>query len=144
MAVTYVGDLSTDLDKVRFHLNDKTHDDGPLPGGSNFTDAELNGLITEQGTWQRAVATGFDALETAWANYADKSVGPRSESMSQIAERYAKKRDEWVKRHGLAGTAGSVFLQRVDQYSDDVPHDEIDDGEYTSATDDGYFEWRGY
>jgi hypothetical protein len=129
---------------VRFHLQDKTENSGPLPSDGNFTDAELNGLITEQGSWQRAVAAGFDALETAWANHADKTVGPRSESMSQIAERYAEKRKAWEKKHGLADTAGSLFLQRVDQYSDDVPHDEIDDGEYTSATDDGYFEWRGY
>jgi hypothetical protein len=142
--LSYDDELSTDRDKVRFYVNDKAIDAGPLPGDGNFSDNELDGLIDAQGSWERAVAACFDALETAWANYADKSVGPRSESMSQIAERWAKKREKWVQEHGLADTGGSLFLKRIDQYSDDVPHDEIDDGEYTSATDDGYFEWRGY
>jgi len=144
MAFTYAGDLSTDLDKVRFHLQDTVENSGPKPGDGNFTDAELNGLITEQGTWERATAVALDVLETAWATYADLKVGPRSESLSQIADRYARKAQAWREKYGLEDTGGSVFAQRIDQFSDDIPHDEIDDGEYTSATDDGYFQWRGY
>ena len=144
MAFTYVGDLSTDLDKVRFHVQDKTENSGPLPSDGNFTDAELNGLIDDQGSWQRAVAASFDVLETAWANYADKTVGPRSERMSQIAERWSKKATAWREKYGIADTAGIVFRQRKDDYSDDVPHDEYDDSDYASATDDSYFDWRGY
>jgi hypothetical protein len=146
MAFTYVGDLSTDLDKVRFHIQDSTENSGPLPGDGNFTDAELNGLITEQGAWQRAVAAAFDVLGSAWAIYADKTVGPRSESLSQIAERYEERAEKWREKYGLADTAGTSFLRRIDEYSDDVSHDEISGDDYTdtSATTDNYFEWRGY
>ena len=62
--LTYKGDLSTDLDRVRFYLGDT--DDvtfvGPKPDGSFFGDDELNGLITLEGSWQRAVAAGFETL----------------------------------------------------------------------------------
>ncbi len=124
-AVTYVGDLSTDRDKVRFYLQD-TVGSGPKPSGGNFTDAEVDGLIMVEGGWQGAVGAGFEALAVAWANYADLTVGPRKESLSQIGKRYAELAEEWMKRYGSASPVYVAGVVRVDGYSDDVASDDVD------------------
>jgi len=145
VAFTYVGDLSTDLDQVRFYIGDVTSGSGVLPGDSNFTDAELNGLITNEATWQRATAAAFDVLVARWMRYVDNTTGPRRENLSQIAEGYRKQAATWREKYGIADTAGSLVVMRVDQYSDDVPHDEVDGSEYiSSGARDNFFEWRGY
>ena len=56
MAFTYLGTLATDRDKARFYLRDVKEDSGPRPADANFSDAETDGLITVEGSWQRAVA----------------------------------------------------------------------------------------
>ena len=125
MALTYMGDLSTSLDKVRFYIQDTTASSGPKPGDANFTDAELSGLITAEGSWQKAVAGAFEILASAWSKYADTQVGPRREAFSQIAERYTGLAEDWRVRHGSTGTAGSRHPTRIDGYSDDVSADEV-------------------
>lgn len=131
MTVTYVGDLSTDLDNVRFSIADTVEDSGPKPSGGNFTDEELTPLIAREGSWQRAVAACFDALEAEWTKYADISVGPRRESYSQIAVRYAVKAREWRKMHGLTAvkvmTTRTVRKDNYAGYTDDA----LDSDEYT-------------
>jgi len=127
MAVTYVGDLSTDRDRVRFHLQDTVEDSGPRPGDKNFTDAEIDGLVDAEGTWQRAVAAALEALAVGWGKYADLSVGPRKESLSQIAKRYQEQAESWREAYGRetmrrAYVAGQI---RVDGYSDDVTSDDV-------------------
>ena len=120
MTFTYAGDLSTDLDKVRFYIQDTTENSGPKPGGSNFTDEELEGLIDTEGSWQTAAAAGFEVLASVWATYADLAVGPRRESYSQIAERYQEMAQDWRAKHGASGGgAGYRAVTRVDGYSDD-------------------------
>jgi len=128
MAITYIGDLSTDRDKVRFYLQDTVEASGPKPSEGNFTDAEVDGLINLEGSWQRAVAAGLEALAVAWSRYADLTVGPRKESLSQIAARYQKLAEEWRERYGSA-TMRPVYVAgqvRVDGYSDDVASDDVD------------------
>ena len=125
MAITYEGDLSTSLDKVRFYLNDKVSGDGPLPAKANFTDNELNGLITNEGSWQKAVAGAFEILASAWATYADIQVGSRRESLSQIAASYQKQAENWRKQHGTTGMTGTRAMTKVDGYSDDIASDEV-------------------
>jgi hypothetical protein len=126
MALTYIGDLSTDLDKVRFHIQDTVDGSGPKPGGDNFEDDELDGLVTIEGTWQKAVAASFEVLSAAWSSYADISVGPRSEQFSQIAERYHEQAEKWRDDFGSTATtrAGTRHPTRIDGYSDDVASDE--------------------
>jgi len=128
MAFTYVGDLSTDRDKVRFYLQDTVSASGPKPGGGNFTDAEVDGLVTVEGTWQRAVAGGFEALAAVWAQYADLWVGPRKESLSQVAERYAALAKRWRDQFGYVEQRGVYVagVVRVDGYSDDIASDDVD------------------
>lgn len=128
MAFTYAGDGSTDLDKVRFHVGDTTSGSGPLPSGSNFTDAELNWIISDAGSVDKAVAAALDAVSVRWSSYADITVGPRKESYSQIADTWAKRAEAWRKDHGVhsASTAGYKWMTRVDGYSDDVSAGDVD------------------
>jgi len=128
MTVTYIGDLSTDRDKVRFYLQDTVEGSGPKPSEGNFTDAEVDGLIDLEGNWQRAVAAGFEALAAGWGKYADLTVGPRKEALSQIAARYQKLAEDWREKYGTA-TMRRVYVAgqvRVDGYSDDVASDDVD------------------
>ena len=76
MAFTYLGDLSTDLDKVRFNIGDTVASSGPKPASGNFTDAELGGLITSEGSWEKATA----ALKTVLEKY------PQGEYTRRAAE----------------------------------------------------------
>ena len=52
MAFTY--DLATDRGKCRFAIGDTAAADGILPGGTNFSDAEVDEALMLCGTWQRA------------------------------------------------------------------------------------------
>ena len=127
MALTYVGDLSTDLDKVRFHIGDTAASAGPLPSAGNFTDAELNGLISLAGSVNKAVSAAMAAISTRWSSYANITVGPRKEEYAAIADAWAKRQDAWDKKYGirLASTASSGWVTRVDGYSDDITAGEV-------------------
>ena len=76
---------------------------------------------------KRAIrAGGYEVLASAWANYADWGAGPRKESASQIADRYATQAGEWRQRHGASATgAGTRHPTRADGYSDDVSSEEV-------------------
>lgn len=116
MAFTYVGDLSTDLDSVRFYIQDITDGSGPLPADANFADAALNGLITSEGNWQRATAAAFETLAAAWTRHVTFTADGLSLSRSDIADGYAEKAALWRKRWGSAsGQIGT--LDREDEYT---------------------------
>ena len=119
MAITYTGDLGTSLDKVRFYLGDKTDGAGPLPADANFSDAELGGLITAEGSWQKAVAAGFETLAARWRRYPDFKADGLSLSRSDIADGYLKQAQFWRTTYGRGTGAGSRAATRVDAYSDD-------------------------
>lgn len=124
--ITYTGDLASDIDKVRFHIQDTTADSGPKPGGSNFSDDEITGMVTLEGSWQRAVAGMFEVLAGLWGQYVDTAVGSRRQSLSQTAERYAKLAAEWRTQYGRSGSrVGSRFMTKIDGYSDDVAANEV-------------------
>ena len=125
MALTYSGTLATDLDKVRFYIGDRVASSGPRPASANFTDAELAGLITTEGGWQKAVAAAFETLAGEWAAYVDTAIGPRRQSFSQTADRYENLAKTWRRRSGSSSRAGSRSVTRVDGYSDDIASDEV-------------------
>lgn len=125
MTFTYVGDLSTDLDTIRFYVQDTVASSGPKPAGANFTDEEIDGVLTNEGSWQRAVAGLFEVLAALWGQYVDISVGPRREALSQTAARYADQAEKWRRKYGgSAPGAGVRHPTRIDGYSDDVSADE--------------------
>ena len=131
MTFTYLGTLATDLDQVRFAIQDKVLQAGPLPDQGNFSDEELAGLISREGDWTRAVAAAFEALEAAWSTHADLQVGQRREAYSQIAARYGSLADKWRRDHGHSSTrALAVIPVRSDGYSGD-DNDARGGSEYT-------------
>lgn len=124
-AFTYIGDLSTSRDKVRFHLTDTDPGDGPLPADKNFSDTEIDGLVTAEGSWRRAVAGGFEVLAAAWRRYPDFKADGLTLNRSDIADGYAAIAQEWRRKYGgAAGTAGARVMTRIDGYSDDIAADE--------------------
>lgn len=122
MTFTYVGTLATDLDKIRFKIQDTVSGTGVKPNGGNFTDEEIAGLLTVEGNnINRTVAALYEALAVVWANYIDTKIGSRDEKLSQIANRYAKLAEDWRNTYGYSGsTITTGFVTRVDGYSDDI------------------------
>ncbi len=121
MAVTYLGTLATDRDKVRFYVQDTVEDSGPKPSDANFSDAEIDGLITAEGSWERGVAAGFETLAAAWRRYPTFKADGLSLNRSDIAKGYDTQAKEWRRKHGgSGGGAGSRAVTRVDGYSDDI------------------------
>jgi hypothetical protein len=127
MTFTYVGDLSTDLDNVRFNIGDTVENTGVRPSGSNFTDEEIGGLITREGSWQKATAAIYETLAAEYARFVNLTLGPRREDMSDAAKMYKGLAEEWRAEYGTssAGRVGSSAVTRVDAYSDDIPGDQV-------------------
>lgn len=127
MAFTYVGDLSTSLDKVRFHIGDTVEDAGPKPSDGNFTDAELSGLVTSEGSWQRAVAAAYETLDTLWTKHVSFNADGMSANLSDVAAGYRAQALHWRDLYGYTNTgkSGSSAPTRKDGYSTDIPSDRV-------------------
>ena len=128
MTFTYEGNLSTDLDKTRFYVQDTVEDSGPKPGGSNFTDEEIEGVDDITGSWQRTVYALFQTLAAIWTHYVDITIGPRRESLSQVAKSYRDQAKAWAKEHNIMPGIQVAGVIRVDGYSDDITSDDVDTG----------------
>lgn len=126
---TYQDDLSADRYRVRFYIQDTTESAGPKPNDANFSDAEIDGLIALEGTWQRAVAAGFETLAAAWRRYPSFATEGLRLDRTAIADGYAAQAKEWRSKYGAGTTAatsraGSRAPTRQDGYSQDVASDE--------------------
>jgi hypothetical protein len=118
MTFTYVGDLSTDLDKVRFHIGDTVENAGPKPSSGNFTDEELGGVITSEGSWQRAVAAVLDVLAVLWSPSTDIKIGPQWLFLSQTKEGFEKRAQQWRDDYGIATSAITTStITKTDAYT---------------------------
>lgn len=136
MTFTYAGSLATDKEKVRFYIGDVTSGSGPLPADGNFTDAEIDAIITLEGSWQRAVAACFERLANDWAKHVNFSADGVSVSQSATAAHYREQAAKWRREAGSGAVtqAGVVAMTRIDGYSSDVTNEDTDDeDEYTSA-----------
>ena len=125
MSFTYGRTLATDRDRVRFYIGDVTSGSGPLPGSANFADEELDGLLTIEGAWQRAVAAAFERLAAAWMTHASFTADGLQLARSDIAKGFAEQAAEWRKKYGTStatnvSRAGSRATTRIDGYSQDV------------------------
>lgn len=123
MTFTYVGTLTTDLDKIRFKIQDTASGSGPKPSSANFTDEEIAGLLAIEGTVNQTVAALYEALAAIWAHYIDTKIGPRDEKLSQVADRYQKLARSWRDEYGFGDDATTLvtgFVTRQDGYSDDI------------------------
>lgn len=129
MSFTYFLDPNDpqDRDYVRFHIDDKTDGSGPLPGDRNLSDHEIDMILEVEGTWQRAVAACFEALEAAWVPNPSWSADGMSISQSHIAKNYGPLAEKWRKRYGgRTGSWGySRSVIRVDGYSQTIASNEV-------------------
>ena len=107
-AVTYNDALTNDSDKVRFQIGDTLADDGPLPGDANFTDAELDALLTREGTWQRTVAACYEVLASKYANHTTFSAHGGTFTRSDASSVYKKLAEDWRADWGYPGDTDTV------------------------------------
>lgn len=123
MTFTYVGDLSTNLDKIRFYAGDTQSNAGPRPDKRNFTDEEIAALLTiESSEVNATIASLFETLASEWTSYAlSESADKVSYNARNVAENYFNLSQEWRSKPGGASEterAGSVAtLERGDAYT---------------------------
>jgi hypothetical protein len=122
MAFTYNDTLATDRDMIRIRVGDTAQNNGPRPDGANFSDEEIAGLLSSEGSANRAIAAIYEILAAQWAGYADTQMGDRRESLSQVADRYTKLATQYRSEHGYAASVGFAtgFVTRNDGYSQDI------------------------
>lgn len=126
MSFSYLGTLATDRDRIRFHIQDTAYGAGPKPADGSFTDEELDGLVTLEGTWQRAVAAAFEILATAWAKHVDFEADAISVRQQQTAEHYRTIAKEWRGRFGYgSNSVGYRSVTRIDGYSSDLDNMDV-------------------
>lgn len=118
MSFTY--DLDEDVGKVRLRIGDTTEGAGVKPDNTNLSDEEIESLLEdEEDHVMRTVAACCEMLALAWAGMADIVVGPRHESLSKVAERYAERAKSLREQYGGGGAgAFSVTPLREDGYSE--------------------------
>ena len=92
MSFSYSTALTADRDKVRFLIGDTVSGSGPRPSSDNFSNEELDGLITISGSWQGAAALACRALATGWMTEAKSvKIGEYSVTYSDRAKLYSEK-----------------------------------------------------
>lgn len=111
--------------RVRLEIGDTTEDAGILPDGSNLSDEEITVYLTEySSSIPQTVNAIAGVLSRRWATVADVSVGPRSESLSQVSKAWATVADKLGGSE--AGTVFSLAPGRVDGYSENAESDEYE------------------
>ena len=116
MAFNY--DPTTDIGKTRLEIGDTDFGAGVKPSGKNFTDAEIQLLLTREGTWGRAAAAACEILARHWSRIPDsastgsKIAGGRSRSNQQVAHfRDAAKELRQLHGGGNNGAFSADFLR---------------------------------
>lgn len=124
---TYTDPTANNKDAVRFELGDKTENRGALPDGLNFTDVEIEYLLTQENSdVNRAVARGLEVLANEWSSYSDLQVGDREELASQISRAYNRRaRRQRELYGGEDGGVVSTSMIKVDGYSQSTGADEV-------------------
>lgn len=105
MSFTYDDDLTADIDRVRLSLNDVEEKKGPRPANKNFSNEEINHLLSIEDSWRLAVAAGFELLASAWAKDTSFSVVNGSFTRSEAAKMYADLAKKWRDKYGESADA---------------------------------------
>jgi len=126
--VTYNDALATNRDKIRFAINDTVSGSGPRPSDGNFTDDELTALVTNEGTWQRAVAAAFERLAAEWTRHTTFRADGLSLNRSDIAKGYREDAKRWRTQYGYTRPTYVAGQITKDAYSDDITSDDVDTG----------------
>ncbi len=137
MAFTYLCDLSTDRDRVRFALGDVTSSD-PL-----FTDAEIDGALTTYGSVSASAAMLADGQAAKYARRVTMSIDGASVNYSDLAKQW---RDLAARIRANAviadsGSIGSPFVGGVSISDMDANQDDTDRN--PSRFEVGQFDYPG-
>ena len=126
MTVTYLDNLASDRDLVRFAIGDTVEDSGPKPEDGNYSDEEIAGLLAIEGTWQRTTAAVFENLAALWAKHVTFDADGMSANQSDVATQYRVSAQEWRQKYGGGSTSGSQAVIRADGYSSDIDNIETE------------------
>ena len=119
MTFTYDFLDNRNVARVRLAIGDTVENEGVLPGGANYSNEEIETILLEVSNDIDAATFIFlKALSNAWGHYADITIGPRKEALSDIGFHYAKRAQEFGNQTGLSAKSFAVLLQRVDGYSE--------------------------
>jgi hypothetical protein len=128
-ATTFSYDLaSTDpriaaISKIRLEIGDNVENQGVLPTGKNFKDAEIYFFWIDEGENQfRAIAAICGTLARHWARMADITTGDVSRRNSAVAKEWRAESDRLRAVYGWSNGYSSSFstgMSRTDGYSDD-------------------------
>lgn len=99
--------------QVRMRIRDTVESTGVLPTAANLQDAEITQLLTDNDNdILAASAAACELVAAAWANAADITVGPRRESLSQVADRWQKLA---AQLRGQASRGSGIRVRRMTQ-----------------------------
>lgn len=119
MSFTYDFAVDAAVSRVRLAIGDTVFGSGIKPDGTNFSDEEIRAILSETNDDIDAATYVFlKSLANMWGTYVDITIGPRKESLSDIAFHYAKRASEMGKQTGLSAKSYSTLLSRVDGYSE--------------------------
>lgn len=123
MTFTYLGDLTTDLDKVRFEIQDT------VSTGALFTDEEINAKLSEFGSSILLTAAALcDVLATRYAADFTFKTDDQQFNRSDLSKQYAARAIELRER--ASGGISVAGFTRTDGYSNDIS---ARDGEGSSS-----------
>lgn len=109
MAFTY--DLTTDGGVVRLNIGDTVENSGPRPDKRNFSDEEIDYLITtETAGLPAATALGFETLASEWGAYTiSEREGEVNFDAKEVSDQYFSLANYW--RNKPDGGTGGNSLQ---------------------------------
>lgn len=99
MTFNYDDTLSADRDKIRHSIRDVTENEGILPGGKNFSDAEITFELTICDSWEYVVPKLLRLASNAWAARAAmlEEGSAHMEDTRSITRHLAARADSWEK-----------------------------------------------
>jgi hypothetical protein len=105
--MTFTNDLTTNQGVVRLNLGDTVENSGPRPDKRNFSDAEIDYLITTETAGNTAAtALGFEILANEWAAYTiAEREGEVSFDAKEVSDQFLDIAQEWRSRPD-GGTGG--------------------------------------
>jgi hypothetical protein len=112
MAFTY--DLTTNRGVVRLNLGDTVENAGPRPDKRNFSDVEIDYLITTETAGNAAAAAlGFETLASEWAAYTvSEHEGEVSFDAKEVSNQYFELAAYWRSKPN-GGTGGGSLVAGV-------------------------------
>lgn len=127
MTFTYGGTLTDNTDRVRFEIGDVVENAGPRPHATstNFSDGEIDSIVTEEGSWGPAAAKLMEVLANEWTAAAGAvSMADYREDYTARAEYFRKRSQDLRQQYGGGVTVVQYAPIRVDGFSDDVDAEE--------------------